>query len=175
MGKPEGNEEVHDVENLNGKRPPIIVIAPAKYVQGPGALEDLHVYLEGLGTRATVVTSESSWKRVGERINKSAEKGGLEVNTFFFNGESSGSQIEGAEKVVEETNSDIVIGLGGGKAIDTAKSAAAHTGAKCAILPTIASTDAPTSALSVIYTDDGDVESYEFHKRTPTSSSWTPR
>lgn len=166
MGKPKG-KEIRDVDNLTGKRPPIIVIAPSKYVQGLGAMEDLHVYLEGLGTRATVITSETSWKRVGERINESAEKGGFEVNTFFFNGESSRSQIEGAEKVVGETNSDIVIGLGGGKAIDTAKSAAAHTGAKCAILPTIASTDAPTSALSVIYTDDGDVESYEFHRKNP--------
>ncbi len=144
-----------------------MVIAPAKYVQGPGALDDLHTYLEDLGSRATVICTESSWDRVGERISGSAEKGDLEVNTFFFNGESSRSQIEAGEKVVEETESDIVIGVGGGKAIDTAKSVAEHTGVKCAILPTIASTDAPTSALSVIYTDDGDFESYEFHKKNP--------
>lgn len=151
----------------SGKRPPIMVIAPAKYVQGPGALDDLHTYLEDLGSRAIVICTESSWDRVGERISGSAEKGGLEVNTFFFNGESSRSQIESGEKAVEDTESDIVIGLGGGKAIDTAKSVAEHTGVKCAILPTIASTDAPTSALSVIYTDDGDFESYEFHKKNP--------
>lgn len=149
------------------KRPPIMVIAPSKYVQGAGALEDLHVYLEGIGSRATVITSETSWERVGKSISGSAGKGDLEINTFYFNGETSQSQIRGGEDTVEKTNSDIVIGLGGGKAIDTAKSVAAHTGAGCVILPTIASTDAPTSAVSVIYTDDGDVESYEFHKKNP--------
>lgn len=151
----------------SGKRPPIMVIAPPKYVQGPGALEELHAYLEGMGSKVTVICSESSWERVGERISESAEKGDLEIETFFFNGESSRSQVEAAMKAVEETGSEIVVGLGGGKAIDTAKSTAVHTGAKCAILPTIASTDAPTSALSVIYTEDGDVEEYEFHKKNP--------
>ncbi len=35
------------------------------------------------------------------------------------------------------------------------------------IVPTIASTDAPTSALSVIYTDEGNFETYRFYKKNP--------
>ena len=50
---------------------------------------------------------------------------------------------------------DVVLGLGGGKAIDSAKAIADEANLPVVILPTLASTDAPTSALSVIYTDDG--------------------
>ncbi len=35
------------------------------------------------------------------------------------------------------------------------------------IAPTIASTDAPTSALSVIYTEDGAFEKYIFYSKNP--------
>ena len=35
------------------------------------------------------------------------------------------------------------------------------------MLPTTASTDAPTSALSVIYSDDGEFESYRFYGKNP--------
>lgn len=47
-----------------------------------------------------------------------------------------------------------MIGLGGGKTIDSAKAIADLLEVPVVIAPTIASTDAPTSALSVIYTDE---------------------
>jgi glycerol dehydrogenase len=62
---------------------------------------------------------------------------------------------------------DVVVGLGGGKVIDTAKAVAHAAGARTAILPTIASTDAPTSAVSVIYTPEGAFARYLFLPRNP--------
>jgi glycerol dehydrogenase len=59
-------------------------------------------------------------------------------------------------------------GIGGGKILDTAKAVAEDAGVPILIGPTIASTDAPCSALSVIYTDDGVFESYRFLKQNPT-------
>ena len=57
--------------------------------------------------------------------------------------------------------------MGGGKTIDTAKAVAHSVGAATAVVPTIASTDAPTSALSVIYTSDGAFQRYVFQPRNP--------
>ncbi len=58
-----------------------------------------------------------------------------------------------------------MIGLGGGKTIDSAKAIADLLEVPVVIAPTIASTDAPTSALSVIYTDEGAFEKYIFYSK----------
>jgi glycerol dehydrogenase len=57
--------------------------------------------------------------------------------------------------------------MGGGKAIDTAKAVGYAVQARTAIVPTIASTDAPTSAVAVIYTADGAFLRYLFLPRNP--------
>ncbi len=59
----------------------------------------------------------------------------------------------------------MIAALGGGKAIDTGKAVADELKIPIAVLPTIASTDAPTSALSVIYTDEGRFEKYRFYNK----------
>lgn len=61
----------------------------------------------------------------------------------------------------------MIAGVGGGKIHDTAKAAGYYTGLPVLIVPTIASTDAPCSALSVIYTDEGVFEKYLFLPSSP--------
>lgn len=55
---------------------------------------------------------------------------------------------------------DVIIGIGGGKTLDTAKAVAFYSNMPMIIMPTIASSDAPCSKLSVIYTEDGEFENY---------------
>ena len=59
------------------------------------------------------------------------------------------------------------MGIGGGKIFDTAKAAAYYKKTPVIICPTIASTDAPCSALSVLYTDEGVFEEYLFLPSNP--------
>lgn len=67
----------------------------------------------------------------------------------------------------KEQGCNPIIGLGGGKTIDSAKAIADLLKSPVVIAPTIASTDAPVSALSVIYTDEGAFERYIFYSKKP--------
>jgi glycerol dehydrogenase len=73
----------------------------------------------------------------------------------IFGGECSKREIERLRGVAEREGASVVVGVGGGKAMDTAKAVGHEAEVKWASVPTIVSTDTPTSALSVIYTDDG--------------------
>ena len=84
-----------------------------------------------------------------------------------FGGESSEEEIERLASVAKEQGCDVVVGMGGGKAIDTAKAVGYAVQARVAIVPTIASTDAPTSAVAVIYTAAGAFLRYLFLPRNP--------
>jgi glycerol dehydrogenase len=61
----------------------------------------------------------------------------------------------------------VVIGIGGGKILDTAKAAANSLGFPVIIAPTVAASDAPCSALAVIYTEDGAVDHYLYLPTNP--------
>ena len=60
-----------------------------------------------------------------------------------------------------------IVGAGGGKVLDTARAAAAGLGLPVVSCPTAASSDAPCSALSVIYTDEGVFQEYRFYRKNP--------
>jgi glycerol dehydrogenase len=55
---------------------------------------------------------------------------------------------------------DFIIGLGGGKTLDTARVVAKQLGVTFIAAPTIAATDAPTASACVVYSDEGSVVDY---------------
>ncbi|WP_298514907.1 glycerol dehydrogenase [uncultured Nocardioides sp.] len=146
-------------------RPPITFISPSRYVQGPGEIARLAEYVREYGEAALVITSEGTWSREGCKIL--AASGSTQMRLHHFSGESTAADIDSGEAAWREVGSEVVVGLGGGKVIDTAKAIAHRVMAPLIIVPTLASTDAPCSSLSVVYDDDGEVVEYLFLKRNP--------
>lgn len=59
----------------------------------------------------------------------------------------------------------MIFGMGGGKALDTAKGAGYEAGLPVFTFPTIAATCAATTALSVVYKENGTFDSFYFYER----------
>jgi len=143
-----------------------ILISPSKYIQGKGEMKRIKERVGDLGDSFFIIISESGYKRFGESIMESFDESD---NVYFakFNGECSKVEIDRLSAEFREKGSNVVIGVGGGKIHDTAKVVAYYEKAPVVIVPTIASTDAPTSAVSVLYTEDGEFDEYVLVPKNP--------
>ncbi len=68
-----------------------------------------------------------------------------------FNGECTQNEIDRLIEVTKKEKSDAVIAIGGGKTLDTVKAIGYYANLPVVIIPTLASCDAPCTALAVIY------------------------
>jgi glycerol dehydrogenase len=141
-------------------------IFPGRYVQGPGVLHQLADELERFGTKGYFVVDPFVLDNIFPRYRPGLEQR-LEITVERFRGECSDEEIERLLTRVDDSGLDFVVGFGGGKTMDAAKVVAHRAGTKTIIVPTLASTDAPCSALSVIYTPEGEVARYEFFPTNP--------
>jgi len=145
-----------------------VLQSPAKYVQGRDELSNLCKYASSLGESAAfAIIDQAVLAEYAEPIQKSFEGQKMTLIVQKFNGESSRNEITRLVSELKSTNADVIIGIGGGKTIDTAKGVAYYSGMPVLIFPTIASTDAPCSALVALYKDDGQFDDYLIIKRNP--------
>lgn len=144
-----------------------VFASPSRYVQGKGVLKTGIHHIEKLGKKPLLLCDDVVWKIVGESFTSDLKNKGFEVTHVPFNGEASIQEIDRVSKIGSENHCDVILGLGGGKTIDAAKAISDNLEVPVGILPTIASTDAPTSALSVIYSEEGAFEKYLFYKKNP--------
>jgi glycerol dehydrogenase len=139
-------------------------IFPGRYVQGAGALDLLGEEAARLGRKPLAVVDAAVLRFVGPAL---VGKDGAPLAQQAFAGECCDPEIERLVGEARKIGADVIIGIGGGKALDTAKAVAHALGTPVAIVPTLASTDAPCSALSVIYTPEGAFDRYLFLPRNP--------
>ena len=142
-------------------------IFPGNYIQGANAVAELPTQIARLGKSALLIADVVAMKQFVPQVEASFKAAKLEVVIEEFGGECSDNEIERLKKVAGSRQSEVVIGMGGGKTMDTGKSVGHGLGRRVVTVPTIASTDAPTSALAVIYTPEGAFSRYLFFARNP--------
>lgn len=141
-------------------------ISPTKYVQGENELLNLGYFIRTFGDSALLIAHPDDIARVKEQLNTTSDKFNVTFVEGGFGGECTREEIARLQELAKEKNCDCTIGLGGGKAIDTAKCVA--EGEALIIVPTIAATDAPTSHSAVLYTEDGAFDDYAYFKQSPS-------
>lgn len=141
------------------------IISTSKYIQGKGELEKLYDHVNALGGKYFVLIDSDLYDALGGQVKSSFESHQADCHLEKFNGECSKAEINRLLDASKEY--DVMIGVGGGKTLDTSKATAYYKNCPVVIVPTAASTDAPCSALSVIYTEEGVFEEYLFLPKNP--------
>ena len=130
--------------------------SPSRYIQGPGLFNQLEKYTRVYGTRVAAVIDQFFFESLTAQLKAQFEGTDSVIETVVFNSEVTEKQIEETTEKLRAFGPTVVAGIGGGKTLDTAKAVADNFGTPVVICPTAASTDAPTSALSVIYKESGE-------------------
>jgi glycerol dehydrogenase len=140
-------------------------VFPGKYIQGENALAELQGLMSLLGKNGLILASPTAKSKILSKyiFNESDDY----ISVEEFQGECCEKELKRLAETISRKKIDILVGMGGGKTIDTAKIASDRAGIPVIIVPTIASTDAPCSGCAVLYTEKGVFDSVYYQKLNP--------
>lgn len=144
-----------------------IIQSPGKYIQGNGVIARLGQYAKPLAEKVLVIADSFVLGIIENTLVQGLQESKLAHVIAKFGGECCHTEINRLQALAIKEHCTAIIGIGGGKTLDTAKAVAYYTEHPVIIVPTIASTDAPCSALSVIYSDEGAFDAYLLLRRNP--------
>lgn len=145
------------------------LIAPTKYFQGKGLLREIYERTCHLGKKYAFLVDEVVYEITCETIRQAFKDKEGEYIYIFHGGESTLAEALRISTILKENQCDVIVGVGGGKVIDSAKLAAMQTEhVKTVIVPTSAASDAPCSANTVIYDENGTFLRAEKPKENPS-------
>lgn len=143
------------------------VTSPKKFIIGAGLLGQMHDYVKDFGDNAFVICDEFILSRVIEEAIPGFAQEKLTGTAEKFNYECTEKEIKRLGELAVKQQANVIVAVGGGKTLDSAKAVAYYHKLPVILYPTIASTDAPCTALAVIYTEQGEFERYLFLPQNP--------
>ena len=146
-----------------------VFTSPGKYIQGPGVLAKVGRYLSTLNLKsAGVLASQRGHGSEVPIVVAGLKDYEIDNTPTIFGGECSLEEIEARAAELKSSKLDCLIILGGGKCVDAGKCIAHRLEVPAIVIPTLASNDAPCSALSVVYAPSGVFEGLvEFFPSNP--------
>lgn len=135
----------------------------ANYTIGEDAYNEAAQVCRAFGSRILLIGGERALEAAEPLLRGALAGSGLEiVDTVVFGSDCTYAAIDRWAAHARECRADMIFGMGGGKALDTAKGAAERAQIPVFTFPTIAATCAASTALSVVYREDGNFDSFYF-------------
>jgi len=141
--------------------------APSRYIQGKGEFHQLPNYTKRFGSKTIVLVDAMFYEQFKSMLENMYAAAGSGVIVVKFNGEVTETEIARVTGIALQEQAEVVVGIGGGKTLDVAKGVAADAKLALVIMPTTASTDAPCSALSVVYQENGQHSHERWYAKNP--------
>lgn len=153
--------------NLNVDRLPF----PSRIFRGPNALQYLGEFCKTQGERVFILGGNTALNKTKETIQEQLAQAGLQaVAIEWYGGECSKPNIHRLAGEALRHKANVILAVGGGKALDTGKAVAAECRLPVITVPTIAATCAAVTPLSVLYNDKGEFAGNLFLEDCPVGT-----
>ena len=144
---------------------------PAKIIRGVNALEQVGKVCKAHGSSVFILGGQTALRKTKEKICASLAQAGLQPPVIeWYGGECSETNVRQLCEKVASCKADVILAVGGGKALDTGKAVAAKCGLPIVTVPTIAATCAAVTPLSVMYNDKKEFASNFFLEDCPVGT-----
>jgi glycerol dehydrogenase-like iron-containing ADH family enzyme len=130
-----------------------LLVAPARVVRGRHALTDAIEYIMQLGQRPLIVGGDRSLEL--SQLQVLSDRPELEIDRVNYTPDCCESSLDRLQTAAMTHQADLIIGIGGGKCLDTAKLLAHRCRLPVVTIPTSGATCAAWTALSNIYSESG--------------------
>jgi glycerol dehydrogenase-like iron-containing ADH family enzyme len=130
-------------------------VAPARVIRGSQVLLHAADEIARLGKRPLVIAGENTFTNTKSQLQPLLKSNILETAKAFYSQDCSEASLETLRQAAQEHNADVIVGVGGGKALDTSKLVAHQLSLPVVTIPTSAATCAAWTALSNVYSDAG--------------------
>ena len=130
-------------------------VAPAKVLRGDRILEQAGNAIAHLGNRPLIVGGDRTLKATLPRLQSVLAAQELDASTANYGSDCSEAGLATMGEAVKAHRADLIIGVGGGKALDAAKLLAYQCHLPVVTIPTSAATCAAWTALSNVYSEEG--------------------
>lgn len=137
------------------------------YTIGEDAFSNFNSVCMPLGKRILIIGGKTALECSLDKLKKNISSDFEIVDTVIFGNECYEERVNELYSQFKEKNISFIVGVGGGKALDTSKFLSLKLDLPIVTIPTIASTCAASSCLSVIYTKDHAFEKFVYYKKPP--------
>lgn len=134
---------------------PAIAVGPAQVVRGVNILAQAGPAIAPWGQRPLLIGGTTSMEQVRSILAPSLQEQQLQFMEITDRSDCSETSLQVLGKAVHDHQADVIVGIGGGKALDTAKLVAHQHQRPVITIPASAATCAAWTALANVYSEVG--------------------